>query len=314
MKLEDIKNKVISGIYKINYPNGKAYIGQAKNIYKRLVEHNNYAKYGHGNREILLCEQKLNEYNCLIEDFDLLEEINDFSLLDVKEAYWINYYKTYIKDGNGYNLTKGGNASGKSGVEHSNAIFTEETLKEVVNLLQNHTELSLIDIANKYGVEQNTILRISTGKSYINPKLNYPLRHNNHDSQRKDKLNDYGLDENTIIQLKEDILYRWDLTIEIDIPKKWNIPKEIIRDINHGKKFSEYGNFTYPIRGKNVRNKNNLTIQDVKNILNDLKNSKMTMSEIGEKYNFGRAAIRNINNGITYIIKDYNYPARKTIK
>lgn len=312
MKLEDIKDKVISGIYKINYPNGKAYIGQAKNIYKRLIEHNNYAKYDHGDKSMLLCEQKLNKYNCLIEDFDLLEEINNFSLLDEREAYWINYYKTYIKDGRGYNLTRGGNASGKSGVNHTNAVFTEKTLKEVIDLLQNHTELSLIDIANKYGVEQNTILRISTGKSYINPNLNYPLRHNNHDSQRKDQLNDYKLNEDTIIQLKEDILYRWDLTLEIDLPKKWNIPKEIIREINHGKKFVEYGNFNYPIRSKNIRNKNNLTISDISNILYDLRYTKMTMEEIGKKYNFGRAAIRNINNGKTYIIKNYDYPARKT--
>lgn len=311
MKLEEIKNKVICGIYKINYPNGKAYIGQATNIYKRLIEHNNYAKYGHGKREILLCEKKILEYNCFITEFELLEELKDVSLLDEREAYWINYYKTYIKDGQGYNLTKGGNASGKNGIEHTNAIFTQETLNEVIDLLQNHTELSLIDIANKYNVDQNTILRISTGKSYVNPNLIYPLRHNNHDSQRKDKLEDYNLTEETIIQLKEDILYRWDLTLENDLPKKWNIPKEILRAINHGKKFVEYGNFTYPIRDKNVRNKNNLTISDVQNILNDLRNSKMTMIEIGEKYNFGRAAIRNINNGSTYIIKDYNYPARK---
>lgn len=312
MELEEIKNEIISGIYKINYPNGKSYIGQAKNIYKRLVEHNNYAKYGHGNREILLCEKKLKEYNCLITDFDLLEIIKDFSIFDEREAYWIKYYKTYIKDGYGYNLTRGGNASGKSGIEHTNAIFDEDTLTEVIDLLQNHTELSLIDIAKRYNVDQNTILRISTGKSYINSNLNYPLRHNNHDSQRKDSLEDYNLNEKTIIQLKEDILYRWDLTVETDLPKKWNISKEIIRAINHGKKFSEYGNFNYPIRNLNVRNKNNLTIQDIKNILNDLRNSNKTMAEIGQKYNFGRAAIRNINNGSTYIIKDYDYPARKT--
>jgi len=32
--------KNTSGIYKINYSNGKIYIGQALNIYSRALEHN----------------------------------------------------------------------------------------------------------------------------------------------------------------------------------------------------------------------------------------------------------------------------------
>lgn len=38
----------------------------------------------------------------------------------------------------------------------------------------------------------------------------------------------------------------------------------------------------------------------------------MSMTAIGEKYHFGRAAISKINKGLSYKIKNYDYPARKT--
>ena len=303
---------VISGIYKINYPNGKAYIGQAQNIRARLMEHNSYAKVGHGLRELLLCEQKMKQYNFFIEEFELLEQINDLNLLDEKEKYWIAYYHTYIKEGQGYNKTRGGDASGKKGIDNANAAFNQQQLDEIIDLLQNHTELSLIDIANKYHVEQNTILKISTGKTYVNPTLNYPLRRNNHDSVIKNNILDYFSSEEELLSLKDDLLYRWDLSIEQDILKKYNIPLKILRDINNGRKFENIGNYKYPIRAKNVRNTHNMTQDTIKNILNLLRNSDMTMIEIGDKYNFGRDAIRKINNGESYLIKDYDYPARKT--
>lgn len=39
-------NITYSGIYKINFPNGKSYIGLSNNIARRLKEHNNEAKIG----------------------------------------------------------------------------------------------------------------------------------------------------------------------------------------------------------------------------------------------------------------------------
>jgi len=42
--LNDIKDQIIAGIYKLDFPNGKSYIGQSRNIYKRISEHNQRAK------------------------------------------------------------------------------------------------------------------------------------------------------------------------------------------------------------------------------------------------------------------------------
>lgn len=309
VNLKDLKNQVISGIYKLDFPNGKSYIGQAKNIYKRVSEHNNYAQYGHSSHKLQVCEKAIQKYG-QISNFIILERITNFKILDNRESYWINYYNTTNRN-YGYNIEKLGNASGKSGCDNKNAAFNEKQLAEIIDLLINHEELSLIDIANKYNVTQNTILRISTGKSYINSNLNYPLRKNNHASQKKIEILDYFQSETDLLKLKDDLKYRWDLTIEVDLIKKYNIPLQILRDINNGRKFNEIGNYTYPIRSKNVRNNNNFIQQDILDILDLLKNTKMTMTEIGNQYNIGRAAVANINKGKTYIIKDYNYPARK---
>lgn len=291
-------DKYISGIYKLNYSNGKIYIGQAINIRERALEHNNKNKYP--------CDIALKKYDAEIE---ILEQIDDIKFLDNREEYWIKYYNSTDKN-IGYNILNGGNASGKRGVENLNASLNSTQLNEIINLLQNETSLSLIDIANKYNVSQSTILKISQGKAYYDPNLKYPLRLNNHDSQKKDKIFDYFETEQQLINLKEDLLYRWDLEIEKDLSKKYNIPIKILRDINSGNKFSEYGNFSYPIRKKNIRNNNNLTLNDVVNILVLLRTTNLSMTKIGEQFNLNRSTISKINSGDSYIIKEYDYPAR----
>ena len=42
-KINELKNNMC-GIYKINYKNKKCYIGQSKNIRRRIYEHNNFQK------------------------------------------------------------------------------------------------------------------------------------------------------------------------------------------------------------------------------------------------------------------------------
>lgn len=129
---------------------------------------------------------------------------------------------------------------------------------------------------------------------------------------KKNTVEDYHISEQDIINLKEDLKYRWDLRIETDLIKKYNLPLKIIRDINNGKKFDSIGNYNYPIRKKNIRNNNNFSYEDIINILDLLKNSNKTMTEIGNIYNIGRDTVGKINKGLTYIIKDYQYPARLT--
>ena len=290
------KNK--SGIYLLKYDNNKVYIGQAINIRERALEHNSK------NKE--LCDKSLKKHNA---ELIILEEIQDISLLEEIEKIYIKKYNATNRE-NGYNILEGGNASGKRGIENRNASLNQEELNEVIDLLINHPELSYIDIGKKFNVSQNTIMNISLGKTYVDYKLKYPLRNNNHFSIKKNSYLDYFSSLEELLQLKEDLLYRWDLTIENNLLNKYNIPLKVLRDINNGRKFKDYGEYQYPIRNRNIRNNQNLSIEQVKEILNLLKNTKQSMSSIGQKYNIHRDTISKINKGQAYIIKNYNYPAR----
>ena len=292
------ENLKVCGIYKLNYDNGKIYIGQALSIYSRAIEHNS--------KNIQICDQALKKHQASIE---VLEIVNDILQLENVENKWINYYNATDKN-IGYNILNQGNASGKRGTENCNASFNKDQLNEIVNLLINETKLSYKDIANLYSVDQTTILRISQGYSYFNPNLNYPLRKNNHDAMKKDSIVDYFQNEEELLQLKDDLLYRWDLEIENDLAKQYNIPIKIIRSINQGHLFENIGDYKYPIRNKNIRNNQNFTIDDVLNILSDLRNTTKSMSDIGNEYNIHRNTVSKINRGEAYIIKNYEYPAR----
>ena len=295
--LKDIP-KNVSGIYKIEYDNGKIYIGQAMNCYARALEHNSKNKYP--------CDQALKKHDAI---FTILEQNINIQDLDKKEKEYIEFYDSTNKE-KGYNILEGGNVSGKRGIENCNAAFNQNQLEQIINLLINNTDMSLIDIANKFGVTQSTILKISRGYSYRQENLTYPLRSNNHESIKKDNVNDYFSNIQDLIDLKNDLLYRWDLTVDT-IAQIYHIPIRIIRDINNGRKFAEYGNFTYPIRSKNIRNNKQLTIKDVENILFLLQNTEKSMEEIGKMYQLHRDTISKINQGKTYLIKDFSYPARK---
>lgn len=288
----------VCGIYKITYDNNKIYIGQALSVWSRANEHNS--------KNIQLCDKALKKHSATIE---VLEIVSDILLLDEIENKWIDYYDATNKN-IGYNILKNGNASGKRGIDNCNSIFNQRQLDEIVDLLINNTKLSYKDIASLYNVSQNTILNISLGYTYFNSNLSYPLRKNNHNSNKKDKITDYFKNEKELLNLKDELFYRWDLTIENDLAKKYNIPLKIIRSINQGNIFKDIGEYNYPIRHKNIRNNQNLTIQNVLDILSELRNGKKSMTEIGLKYKIHRNIVSKINKGESYIIKNYDYPAR----
>ena len=75
------------GIYKINYSNGKIYMGQALSIWKRAHEHNEKNKYP--------CDLALKKYDATIE---ILEEVKDVLTLDERETYWINFFDATNKE------------------------------------------------------------------------------------------------------------------------------------------------------------------------------------------------------------------------
>lgn len=124
VQLKDLKNGV-SGIYKINFPNGKIYIGLSNNIKRRMYEHNNINRLEtHYNTP---CDLAIKKYG-KIEEIEILEETSDIQKLKKREKYWINFYKSNQKE-KGYNLTPGGDLP--FGENHPNAIFSNEEILDI---------------------------------------------------------------------------------------------------------------------------------------------------------------------------------------
>lgn len=106
LNLENLKEISwgISGIYKIqNIYSGRIYIGQSKDIRKRLREHLECCKSSNVSENKGLVNS-WNKYGEDCFDFEILKECS-CDLLDDEERYWISYYDSFK---NGYNMTSGG--------------------------------------------------------------------------------------------------------------------------------------------------------------------------------------------------------------
>ena len=95
------------GIYKItNLCNGKIYIGQSNNIYRRWKDHRCNSKNTNSADYDSVLHRAFRKYGVNNFSFDIIEECNLKDLND-REIYWIEYYDS-TNLSIGYNLTTGG--------------------------------------------------------------------------------------------------------------------------------------------------------------------------------------------------------------
>lgn len=153
------------GIYKItNKTTGECYIGQSENIKKRWSRHRATSRNPKDHNYNLRLYKDMRLYGFDNFEFSVVEECDAEDLLD-KEIYWISFYDSYI---NGYNMTMGG----KSGVPQK---LLNAKLLEIIELLKN-SELTNIEIAKMYGVDDNMIGGINTGHYWKMKDVPYPIR------------------------------------------------------------------------------------------------------------------------------------------
>lgn len=299
-----------SGIYKINFPNNKYYIGLSVNIRKRILTHNENAYGKYKNKNLPL-------YNAIryfgkIDEFEILEEIarDDETRLKERERYWIAYYDATNKD-KGYNISIGGDYNGNpNGYNSPDASLSEKDFLKVIDLLQNSNK-TINDIAEELRVIKNTIIKINYGESYYSSELKYPIR----DLEKikriahQSKVNkvEYWLSDEQV----EGIIF--ELKNSVDnyktIGKKFNTSVTAVFEINNGK--SHFNpNIEYPIR-KNKTNSKKMTNKTLHGIINDLQEGKLYYKDIAEKYGFSTYTIKRINQGKTYKQDNLDYPIRK---
>ena len=129
----------MQGIYKItNQINNKCYIGKSNNISRRFRDHKRLAfQSGHKeyNKALYIAFRKYGLDNFT---FEIIEELEDYSLSEEREIYWIKYYHSYE---NGYNETLGGDGGSVKGhcqgEKNGRAKLTEQDVIQIRTLYQN---------------------------------------------------------------------------------------------------------------------------------------------------------------------------------
>lgn len=152
-----------SGIYKItNTITNECYIGASKNVMKRKYYHKSNWKNPKSKEYNFLIYVAMRKYGFENFIFELLEKC-EISELNNKERYYIKLYNPT------YNQTPGGRGGHVNKPDKLNEII--EDLKE--------NELTMKEIAKKYGFCEDTICDINFGKHWRNEELIYPIRKSN---------------------------------------------------------------------------------------------------------------------------------------
>lgn len=141
-------------IYKIsNDINDKIYIGKTfLTLQQRFNEHCKDSKGFRMNRPLY---KAMNKYGIEHFKIELVEEVLDWTRVDEREIYWIDYYDSY---NNGYNATLGGD--GKVLIDYQNVfnLFQEgASVKEIAEELERDTG-HIADILKSMGISQEEIL------------------------------------------------------------------------------------------------------------------------------------------------------------
>lgn len=113
-------------IYKINFSNGKVYIGQTNDFTARRNQHLSDARKG----EDYKIYRAMRKYNTTKDDFEIIESnLNSQDLANEREIYWIAFYDSYH---NGYNSTPGGQHGSYCLGEKSH--FAKLSEEDVINI------------------------------------------------------------------------------------------------------------------------------------------------------------------------------------
>lgn len=229
----------VAGIYKINFPNGKCYIGLSNNILRRMKEHE------HDKRQPVLYNAIQKYFNGKIPEFEILEILpadNRQQLLD-KEFEYVQKYNSNDRD-KGYNLTSGGNLYG---IYNPQGKFTEEDIQNIYELLSQQ-EYPICKIAEMFECSRRTLEEINKGNRYYHSDIRYPIR--------VEKLKTNGV-KNSNAKFDEETLNKiiWDLQNTLieykELAKKYNCSPSTLGKICRGQSYKQE-NLQYPLRKKNA--------------------------------------------------------------
>lgn len=211
VKLSELKNGV-SGIYKLNYPNGKIYIGLSADIRRRMYEHNNPNRLN--NHPNMPCDLAIAKYG-KFEEIEILEYVEP-EFLEEREIYWIKFYNANNKE-IGYNLTSGGQHL--LGENSSQAVFSNE---QVLDIRKRRWEGERkIDVYQDYkNFSFGTFEKIWLGKGYPQIGQEYIIPANSISRQVYSSVANSGERNNKAKLTEEDVR---------NIRKRFDMGEEIVK-------------------------------------------------------------------------------------
>lgn len=178
-------------------------------------------------------------------------------------------------------------------------VWSKEKCKQLVYALKYELDKTMEDIAQEYQIDKSQLSEFNNGKTHFMDWVTYPIRISKEvkvDSVVNDIIYDLI---NTSITQKE-------------IAKKYNVSAMTVSNINTGTRHKQ-DELDYPLRkgGKNG-GFTCLSPDIVQAIREELKNTKLSMNKIGEKYEVPSRTVAGINNGSIKKYRDENikYPIR----
>lgn len=145
-------------IYKItNVVNDKKYIGQTTNYKERIRHHKQTAYRKNSTHKDKPLYEDIRKFGLENFKFEIIEEVDDIDLIDAREIYWIDFYKSCVDFG-GYNLDKGG----------KNGLKSNETKQKMSKSQSGENNPSY---GKTGGKSQNAISVINITKNIIYPSM-----------------------------------------------------------------------------------------------------------------------------------------------
>ena len=210
-------------IYKIQFPNGKHYIGlTTSSLHKRKKEHKSSAK-NDDNGSIVLYKA-LRKYN-MVDIFELIEVDTADTLEELceKEIRYIQEYKSYYLNGHGYNMTYGGDGINgyvfTEGDKVKNSIrqlerFKDPKEREKLSVSQNKR---FEDPKEREKCSKGQLKRFETPESRQKHSISQKKRHEDNPNERKEHSE----------KIKENYLNNPDLRLKILDARGKNKPFDI---------------------------------------------------------------------------------------